>query len=38
LKTEPSQARAITIEVDKTFSVPGDNRDLGVILRAVGYR
>jgi 4-amino-4-deoxy-L-arabinose transferase-like glycosyltransferase len=37
LKTAPTAARTITLEVDKTFSVSGDNRDLGVILRGVGY-
>ncbi len=28
----------VTITVDKTFSVPGDHRELGVILSEVGFR
>ncbi len=29
---------AVTLSVDKTFSVPGDARDLGVILTGIGFR
>ncbi|HUS08589.1 MAG TPA: glycosyltransferase family 39 protein [Bryobacteraceae bacterium] len=38
LKTNPVLGRLISIEVDQTFSVAGDHRDLGVILTAAGYR
>ena len=31
-------AAAITITVDRTFSVPGDHRELGIILSEVGFR
>jgi 4-amino-4-deoxy-L-arabinose transferase-like glycosyltransferase len=30
--------RRITVEVDRTFQVPGDNRVLGIILTGVGFR
>jgi hypothetical protein len=29
---------AVTLSVDKTFSVPGDARDLGVVLTGIGFR
>ncbi len=38
LDTAPSQSGNITIQFDKTFSVPGDHRELGVILTGIGYR
>jgi len=28
----------VTLEVDRTFSVPGDRRELGVIVSAIGFR
>jgi hypothetical protein len=37
LETAPVSGDAVTIVVDKTFSVPGDSRDLGIILTDVGY-
>jgi hypothetical protein len=37
LTTGPVRAGAITISADKTFSVPGDSRDLSVILTAAGF-
>jgi hypothetical protein len=27
----------VTIAIDKTFSVPGDSRDLGIIVAAAGF-
>jgi hypothetical protein len=37
---QPAGTGAVTvvIEVDRTFSVPGDHRALGVILSGVGFR
>jgi len=37
LVTRPALGSAITIEADKIFSPPGDQRQLSVILSAVGY-
>jgi hypothetical protein len=37
LKPDGDTAK-LTITVDKTFSVPGDNRQLGVILTEAGFR
>ena len=37
VKPEGNSAQ-VTITLDKTFSAPGDNRDLGVILTGVGFR
>jgi hypothetical protein len=37
LTTKPSSNGTITIKVDKTFSVAGDQRDLGMVLTAVGF-
>jgi hypothetical protein len=36
--TKPVQGSAMTIIVDKTFSVPGDYRQLGVVLGEAGFR
>lgn len=36
LKSDGDQA-VVKVTVDKTFSVPGDNRDLGIILMRVGF-
>ncbi len=38
LKTPPVKAKTLSISVDKTFSVPGDNRELGMILVSAGYK
>ena len=38
IKTKPVSGSALTITVDKTFSVPGDHRTLGVILSEAGFR
>ncbi|HTX34836.1 MAG TPA: hypothetical protein VME43_07440 [Bryobacteraceae bacterium] len=42
LSTPPLQAAgasaAIQIEVDRAFSVPGDRRELGIVLTGVGFR
>ncbi|MBI3678833.1 MAG: hypothetical protein HY235_00255 [Acidobacteria bacterium] len=32
------ESATVAIEVDRTFSVPGDQRTLGVILVAAGFR
>jgi hypothetical protein len=37
LESPPVTGEAVTIVVDKTFSVPGDSRDLGMILTEVGF-
>ena len=33
-----STSLAVTLSVDKTFSAPGDARDLGVVLTGIGFR
>jgi Dolichyl-phosphate-mannose-protein mannosyltransferase len=33
-----SASLAVTLTVDKTYSVPGDARDLGVVLTGIGFR
>lgn len=38
LVTRPVAGTAVTIELDKTFSVPGDFRQLGAVLTGVGFR
>ncbi len=38
IKTRPVSGSALTITVDKTFSVLGDHRTLGVILSEAGFR
>jgi hypothetical protein len=36
-ETKPISGSAVTVELDKTFSPPGDSRKLGVILTEVGF-
>ena len=38
LETPPATGSVVVVELDKTLSVPGDNRQLGMILTQVGYR
>ncbi len=38
LSTPPVTGANLVLEVDRTFSTPGDQRQLGVILAAVGFR
>jgi hypothetical protein len=38
ITTKPASGSSVTISVDKTFSVPGDHRELGAILSEVGFR
>lgn len=38
VRTPPVSAGTITVELDQTFRVPGDYRDLGAVLIATGYR
>jgi hypothetical protein len=38
LATAPVAGSSLVIELDQTFRVPGDSRDLGVLLMAVGFR
>jgi hypothetical protein len=33
-----ARSAAVQIEVDRAFSVPGDRRELGIVLTAVGFR
>ena len=37
IRTGPAQAKQVTITVDQSFRVPGDNRELGMVLLSVGY-
>jgi hypothetical protein len=32
------ESAAVEIEIDRTFSAPGDSRELGIVLTAVGFR
>jgi hypothetical protein len=34
----PGDVVTVTLMIDKTFSVPGDQRELGVILTGIGFR
>lgn len=42
LQSTPQQpagsTATVTLTVDRTFSVPGDHRDLGVVVSAIGFR
>jgi hypothetical protein len=38
ITTKPARGSSVTLTVDKTFSVKGDHRQLGVILSEVGFR
>jgi hypothetical protein len=42
LKSPPQMHAAptatVTLTVDRTFTVPGDHRDLGVVVSAIGFR
>jgi hypothetical protein len=38
ISTKPAKGSAVTIILDKTFSVPGDHRQLGAILSEVGFK
>jgi hypothetical protein len=42
LKTPPlwpnGPTAAVAITLDRTFSVPGDHRELGVVVSAIGFR
>ncbi len=38
LTTPPASGQTLTIAIDKTFSVAGDQRKLGLILTAAGFR
>jgi len=33
-----SDIATVVLEVDKTFSVPGDQRQLGILLLSIGFR
>lgn len=36
--TPPARGSTLTIELDRTFSVPGDSRELGAIVTGAGFR
>ena len=36
--TVSGETATVTIAVDKTFSAPGDQRELGIILNSVGFK
>jgi Dolichyl-phosphate-mannose-protein mannosyltransferase len=38
LVSEPVSGSVVTVTVDKRYSVPGDSRELGVVLSEVGFR
>ena len=38
ITTKPATGSSVTVLVDKTFTVPGDHRQLGVILSEIGFR
>ena len=38
VRTPPTESGTVTVTVDKTFSVPGDFRQLGAVLVGAGYR
>jgi hypothetical protein len=38
IDTPPTQSPNITLQFDKPFQVPGDNRELAIILSAIGYK
>lgn len=38
IDTPPTQSHNITLQFDKPFQVPGDNRELAIILSAIGYK
>ena len=37
LESAPAAGQAVVITVDKTFAVPGDSRELGIVLSEVGF-
>jgi hypothetical protein len=37
LESQPVSGNAVTVVADKTFSVPGDSRELGVVLTEIGF-
>ena len=38
IRTKPVSGATLAVELDQTFRVPGDHRDLGAVLVAAGYR
>jgi len=34
----PGPVATVTLNLDRTFSVPGDHRELGVVVSAIGFR
>ena len=38
ITTKPVNGSTVTISVDKAFSVPGDGRQLGVVVSELGFR
>ena len=42
LKSAPQmparETATVTLKVDRTFSVPGDHRELGVVVAGIGFR
>jgi hypothetical protein len=38
VRTKPVRGSTVTIVLDKTFSVPGDHRQLGMVLGELGFR
>ena len=38
IRTAPQTGTVLTIEVDKSFTVPTDHRELGIILTGAGYK
>jgi hypothetical protein len=38
IRTQPARGSRLRIEVDRTFSTAADQRKLGIMLMAAGYR
>lgn len=37
-ETVAGETATVTVHIDRTFSVPGDHRELGVVVSAIGFR
>ena len=37
-QTPAGPTASVTLTIDRTFSVPGDHRELGVVVSGIGFR
>ena len=37
-QTPAGATATVTLKLDRTFSVPGDHRELGMVVSAIGFR